>query len=337
MMLRSLWCALIALTLGAAPACAWDAEGHEVVGAIADQLLKPHAKQQVGKLLGFKLAVAAPWADCVRSVVRHKDGTFEYIHDPHFGAPCVALETGDGKDRMADYVARNWDNCTYEDKPTNCHKAFHFADVAIEHDDYQRSFVGTSDHDVVSAINAAIAVLQNPNAPPPSTPIRIKDQTEALFLLAHFVGDVHQPLHVGAVYLDSNGNRENPDDGTLDPDTETAGGNFINEAHGNLHADWDDVPSSLRHGGLPKLVVAARAVKATDGTVESWAAKWASDTIMQAHVAFAGVTFTGDGKQKWDVQFADEKDYDQRETDLKHAQLAKGGARLAALLNAIFK
>jgi hypothetical protein len=53
---------------------------------------------------------------------------------------------------MVDYVSRNWSNCTYEDKPTNCHKAFHFADVAIQHDDYERRFIGTNDHDVVSAI-----------------------------------------------------------------------------------------------------------------------------------------------------------------------------------------
>lgn len=333
MKLRSLWCALIMVLLGAAPALAWDAEGHEVVGAVADELLQPNAKQQVAQILGFKLAVAAPWADCVRSVTRHNDGTFEYVHDQHFGTPCVPFETDDGKARMEDYVRRNWSNCTYENKPTNCHKAFHFADVAIQHDGYDRSFVGTSDHDVVSAINAAIAVLKGGSAP---APFDIKDQKEALFLLAHFVGDVHQPLHVGAVYLDADGKRVNPDSGTFDPDTETAGGNFIHEAHGNLHADWDAVPSLLRHGGLADLVTAARAEPQTSGPVEGWAAAWASDTVMKSHDAFTGITFTGAGQHKWDAQFADADDYDEREHDLKHAQLAKGGARLAQLLNAIF-
>jgi S1/P1 Nuclease len=338
MKLRSLWCALIALMLGTGPVLAWDAEGHEVVGAIADQLLGTNANQQVAKILGFKLAEAATWADCVRSVHRHKDGTFEYVHDQHFGVPCVGFETDDEKDRMEDYVSRNWSNCRYEDKPTNCHKAFHFTDVAIQHDDYQRSFVGTNDHDVVSAINAAIAVLKGGSAPPPFS---IKDQKEALFLLAHFVGDIHQPLHVGAVYLDADGHRVNPDAGTFDPTTETAGGNSIHEAHGSLHTDWDDVPSSLRHGGLADLVAAARTQPTTSGPVEGWAAKWASDTILKAHEAFTGVTFsrvtvTAGGKRKWDALFADETDYDDREADLKHEQLAKGGARLAQLLNTIW-
>ncbi|WP_409362753.1 S1/P1 nuclease [Bradyrhizobium sp. CIR18] len=33
----------------------------------------------------------------------------------------------------------------------------------------------------------------------------MKDKKEALFVLSHLVGDLHQPLHVGAVYLDSAG------------------------------------------------------------------------------------------------------------------------------------
>ena len=114
---------------------------------------------------------------------------------------------------MVDYVTRNWSNCAYEDRPTNCHKAFHFADVAIQHDTYDRKDVGTSDHDVVAAINAAILVLQSKPAP---TPFSIKDKKEALFLLAHFVGDLHQPLHVGAIYLNAAGGEVNPDVGVFD-------------------------------------------------------------------------------------------------------------------------
>ncbi len=66
-------------------------------------------------------------------------------------------------------------------------------------------------------------------------------------MLAHFVGDLHQPLHVGAIYLDAAGTPANPDQGTFDPDTETAGGNSISEAHGNLHPDWDALSKEIRH------------------------------------------------------------------------------------------
>jgi hypothetical protein len=48
-------------------AWAWDYKGHDVTGSVADQLLEPNARQQVEIILGFKLRVAGPWADCARS------------------------------------------------------------------------------------------------------------------------------------------------------------------------------------------------------------------------------------------------------------------------------
>jgi hypothetical protein len=239
-------CALIALLLADGPAFAWGYEGHELVGSIADQLLENHpAKKQVEKLLGFELRVAAPWLDCVRSVVRHSDGTFEYLPDPNhpeYRVPCTSFEIPAEKARMEDYVARNWDNCTYIPRH-GCHETFHFADVAVQHDHYDRSYAGTSDHDIVSAINAAVTMLKG--APSPA-PFRIRDPKEALFLLAHLLGDLHQPLHVGAVYLDSRGNLVNPDsDAGLNPSTETAGGNDLFDGHSRLHSEWDAIPNDL--------------------------------------------------------------------------------------------
>jgi len=72
---------------------------------------------------------------------------------------------------------------------------------------FDRNFQGTNDHDIVAAINAATAVLLERPSPPP---FKIADKREALFLLAHLVGDLHQPLHVGAVYLDKDGNLVDP-------------------------------------------------------------------------------------------------------------------------------
>ena len=62
--------------------------------------------------------------------------------------------------RMEDYISRNWSNCFYEANH-DCDEAYHFADVAIQHDGYSRSYVGISDHDIVSTIDAAIMVLQD--------------------------------------------------------------------------------------------------------------------------------------------------------------------------------
>jgi hypothetical protein len=209
MCIRIMFLVLVALGLSPMPASAWGYQGHELVGSIADQLLNNHAKQEVQTNLGFSLSVAAPWPDCVRSVIKRPDGMFEYTPiKQEYRIACTSFETPPEKARMEDYVPRNWSVCDYLEGKAGCEDSYHFADVAIQHDDYSPSYVGTNNHDVVNAINAAIAVLKDQPAP---SPFAIRDKKEALFLLAHFVGDLHQPLHVGAVYLAQNGTVANPD------------------------------------------------------------------------------------------------------------------------------
>jgi hypothetical protein len=340
MKLRRWLYALLLTVIATTPALPWGYEGHEMVGAIADKMLSNNAKQQVQQILGFTLQVAAPWPDCVRSVVQLHDGTFHYLpppSHPEYRIPCKSFEADASPDeqaRMEDYVSRNWTNCTYiPGKVGLCHEAYHFADVAIQRDSYDRRDVGTSNHDVVSAINACIAVLQGKPAP---TPFSIKDKKEALFLLAHFVGDIHQPLHVGAVYLDANGQPVDPDANGLDPNTETHGANSIHDGSDNLHSEWDAIPKAWGLAPDDQMLADARAVPATAGPLTGWAASWASDTVMQSHGAFAGLKFSGAGHDKWTVQFLDKTAYDQNAEKMKHTQLAKGGARLAQLLNAIW-
>ncbi len=313
MFFRIIFAGMIALVLPCSQASAWNADGHELVGSIADQLLNDHARQEVQKNLGFELRVASTWPDCVRSVVRRPDGSFEYAPSkPEYRIPCTSFETPQETDRMVDYVRRNWNACVYETGKAGCEDSYHFADVAIQHDDYRRGYAGTNSHDVVSAINAAIAVLKDHRAPPPFS---IGDTKEALFLLAHFVGDIHQPLHVGAIYLDRRGGIVNPDiGGGSDPADETRGGNSILErieehCEGpNLHADWDAIPASFGTQVSDAMLGIARAVPKTPGAVEVFASAWASDTVVAAHSAFAGLAFSGACSGHWLLNF---RNYDQ--------------------------
>ncbi|MGA2562886.1 MAG: S1/P1 nuclease [Steroidobacteraceae bacterium] len=318
------------------PALAWAHEGHEVIGSIADELLSARAREQVAQILGFELRVAGSWADCARSVIRGSDGTFEYEPDPlhpQYSVACTAFQTPGEIARMEDYVRRNWSNCFYE-SGHGCDETYHFADVAIQHDHYDRAYIGTSDHDIVSAIRAAVIVLDGKPAP---LPFSIRDKKEALFMLAHLVGDIHQPLHVGAVYLDPGGRLIDPDTGAPDdPKTHTAGGNFIHEQHGNLHSEWDQIPRSFGRSATPAIARAAAAVASTHGPPETWAEAWASDTILAARSAFAGASFKGDGHGHWVVVFADRRQYLESEKMIKMAQIEKAGARLAQLLNAMW-
>jgi hypothetical protein len=344
-------CGLLLAIAASTPAVAWEYQGHEMVGAIADQLLNDNAKQRVKEALGFSLQVAAPWPDCVRSVVhKAEDNRFSYLPPPlhpSYRIPCKQFETEVGspepsrqspeQERMEDYAKRNWYNCTYIiGVPGGCHQAFHFADVAIQRDGYDRRHVGTSDHDVVSAINACIAVLQNRPAP---VPFFIKDKKEALLLLAHFVGDIHQPLHVGAIYLDSNGKRVDPDAIGLHANNETQGGNAIKdkERDRNLHSEWDEIPSTWGVTPGAAMLADARAVAPTPGPISGWAASWASESLMKAREAFDGLQFSVSEDHKgWLVHFDDRQAYEHNADHIKRAQLAKGGARLAQLLNAIW-
>jgi len=307
-------------------------------------MLSANAKEQVRQILGFTLEVAAPWPDCLRSVQRQNDGTFRYVPEEEFRKPCKSFEADHGASaeqiQMEDYVSRNWTNCVYiEGKEGHCHEAFHFADVPIQRGKYRRNLdneeVGTSKHDVVHAINACIAVLQGHPAP---APFSIKDKKEALFLLAHFVGDLHQPLHVGSVYLSPvTGQRLDPDQSGLDKKSETAGGNFIFIAGEKLHHEWDSIPASWGHTPDDPMMVDARKVSDTPGPITGWVASWASETVMKARDAFPeALTFSAAGTRHWNGKIPDKHVYDKDAEKVKREQLAKGGARLAHILNSIW-
>jgi hypothetical protein len=316
---------------------AWGPRGHEYSGAIADALLTPHAKAQIQKLLGYPLKTAATWADCVKDV-KMSGGQLKYLSDPKYHQACVSFETPEGEAEMTDYVSRNWNNCSTDPKAKECHKEYHFADVAIQHNQYSREFVGTSDHDIVSAINAAIAVLQNQPTP---APFNIKDKREAVLMLAHLIGDLHQPLHVGAIYLDSQDHPVDPDSppGSHDPATDTRGGNWIDVGSSNLHADWDNILKTLNPETVaPKVIAKAKALPQPTGPISSWAAHWAGDAVKQSQKAFQGISYAHPGtKGKWEASFEDRKSYSAAKRKAQQLQLEKAGAHLAAVLNEVLK
>jgi len=158
---------LVAVALCACgSAFAWGPRGHEVTGAIADQLLQPNATQHVQSIIDMPLRVASTWADCVKDVKQSSTGSFVYKPMAQNHAACVTFETPEGEARMVDYVTRNWATCP-RPKGKGCHNQYHYTDIAIRHKQYKLGFAGTSDYDIVSAINAAIAVLQGQSASGP--------------------------------------------------------------------------------------------------------------------------------------------------------------------------
>ncbi|MGO4713517.1 S1/P1 nuclease [Bradyrhizobium sp. 2TAF24] len=333
--------AVLAVSAAHDTAAAWGYQGHKVVGSIADRLLKDtNAGRKVGEILGTDLRTAGPWMDCLKAVRRDDNDNYAYTIDPEhleYEVPCTKFKTPELRDEMVAFVKRNWFTCTYLPDGVHqrgCHETYHFDDVALQRGRFDRAFAGTNPHDLVAAINAAVAVLQGKPAPPP---FAIASKREALFMLAHFLGDLHQPLHVGSVYLDAAGGRIDPDAAhPADPATETAGANFIQDENINLHREWDDIPTDLGEAATRELLADARSQPATPGSLDDWPAAWASDSITVAQQAFAGLTFTPGGAQRWTVTFDDHATYLRAQDAIKRKQLAKAGAHLAELLKAIW-
>jgi hypothetical protein len=153
-------------------ALAWGNDGHRAVGAIADKLLKgSNAQKQIQALLlpGETLESIANWPDCVK------------------GNYC-----GPQSQEMLDYVAAN---------PK--HSEYHYTDVPFQLAQYHDHGVGTADDDIVQTLKQAIAVLQG-KGDATTNPHHFTPR-QALILIVHMTGDIHQPLHVGAAFVGKDG------------------------------------------------------------------------------------------------------------------------------------
>jgi hypothetical protein len=234
---------------------------------------------------------------------------------------------------MEAFVTRNLKGCKPTGDEESCHRQYHYTDVAIQRDEYSKRHKGTSDHDVVSAINAAISVLQGTGSP---APFRIASTREALRLLAHFVGDIHQPLHVVTVYLDHDGNLIDPDAGHFDPKTATRGGNDILHGTKRLHSEWDDVPPALNADNLlPGALDEARAVPDTTDPILEWSTQWATESIREGKAALKDLVYSQeDAAHHYKV--SEPAGYSKLRADLQRKQVIKAGARLAQVLRTIW-
>ncbi|MDT9001575.1 S1/P1 nuclease [Paucibacter sp. APW11] len=325
--------AFLSITSGSAHA--FGAVGHSAIGDAAAALIKgSRAEQQVQRILGsVSLHDIAVWADCVKGIDPASE--FKYTVTGRYPECAVFENNPDEEARMRDYVQRNHEACAPKPGEESCHKQYHYTNPALQRGRYVQGALGTSEHDLVGAIGAAVTVLKGGKAP---APFNLANEREALALLVHIVGDVHQPLHVGSVYLDEAGHAIDPEDGVDRGPTHTVGGNALTLPASNLHAYWDNAPGKLSAEDLAALPAAARKIAASSGDVSQWPAQWASESLQLAGQALQGVTF-GLRQQslrgpRWAAELP--ADYEPRALAITRQQLARGGARLAALLKAIW-
>jgi hypothetical protein len=157
--------------------------------------------------------------------------------------------------------------------------------------------------DVVEAIQRFTAVLRDPQASLPS-------KQEALKFLVHFVGDLHQPLHVGR--------------------RADRGGNSIKVSlfgqETNLHSVWD--AGLIDNEKLSFSEFAAFIDHPTLQEIQTWQSSTVADWAAESKALRDRVYTIGDGKLGYDYDFV--------QIPLIKRRLLQGGVRLAGLLNSIF-
>ncbi len=334
--------------------------GHEMVGAIADELLAgTETATKVQTLLsGFTLARVASLPDQIKAWDRLGPENATAFHLP--GHPKLEAEL------IAFWRANPPDS--KHDGPTPSHHWFHYTDVPLagapEH--YRDGATGRSPWDIVHMMGYCIDVLTD-KVPQPNE--RKISKAVAVILLAHFTGDIHQPLHVGAEYFGAGGQPVNPDV-TGAPGLEDQGGNTLwllttdrPAEHVKLHSFWDtpavdaafaqvradmaraDPKAPLTSEDLAKWFAAHEPKRwrpAAESPVATWPELWADDIMplaREAHerLAFqdikpAGQLAEGFAREKPSI---DHKTYREWAGAAVRDELNKGGRRLAELLKRI--
>ncbi len=157
--------------------------------------------------------------------------------------------------------------------------------------------------DVLEAMQRFEAVLRDPQASRPA-------KQEALKFLVHFVGDVHQPLHVGR--------------------RADRGGNSIEVFwfgdKSNLHSVWDS--GLIESEKLSFSEFAAFIDHPTQEEIRTWQSAAFADWVKESKAEREKVYKIGDGKLSFQYVFDN--------IPLVKRRLVQGGVRLAGLLNSIF-
>jgi hypothetical protein len=298
-------------------AFAWGDQGHHIIGAMTDTLLAgTPAARQVQALLGDEsLSEASAWADLVKG---RNNQTKE----------------------MRQFKTAN---------PN--HAVFHYTDIPFEEPKYRDDSIGASNVDVVHAIPACILILQG--KPQAQTLFTNVSPRVALRLLAHYIEDLHQPLHVGAGYLDKT-NYVNPNGYPGHFSDDQGGNRLVFGGTNKLHFYWDitvvqqlmaNAQAETPRDYAAKLLAQPPPAWKTAGPLLDWDRAWANESLALAAKVHevpvldedeSQVDFrTGQPRPQWHLQELSPA-YLDWSCRVAEEQMTKAGYRLAATLEAIW-
>jgi hypothetical protein len=332
---------LLTICLLSTHAFAYGPRGHQLVGAIADKRLaknKPVAKKVRLLLDGLTLEQVSTLPDSIKS-----------WDDCGTRPPSTAPVTSKTRinDELRAFVTAN--KCS--NHPS--HHEFHYTDVPVfGNEDYDDGKIGRGDFDVVQMIPFCIRVLRGDE---PETNDRAITKTVAVILLAHYLGDIHQPLHVGAEYFNAAGAPFEPATNNLG--FADQGGNKLTlftfaggklKSAGKLHGYWDTQTVKNAFGSrsnapiAKQLAVQVPAGWKLNGNAETWSEQMANEIMPLAREAHNRLVFTkikivaGDpdieSGQARERKRTSGKLYTAWSAGVVKKEIQKGGWRLAALL-----
>jgi len=314
---RALATAVLALG-SAVTAYPWAAEGHRAVGLVATRNLNDTARKAVVKILGNDdLSAIAVWMDDVRSAA---------FHSGPLGSDPEAL-------RFNALFPKNGE--------------WHYVDLPLGVKAYTLDGEYERNDDVVHMIEQAVAVLEG------TGDTRISPR-EALCMIVHFVGDLHQPMHVGnGVFATApNGTArlvEDPVAARWLPNDKGGNADFFGPGkYDELHGYWDfeivekfagSKDTTAAAAAMEKLVAGAGPEWRSQGDYHHWPESWATESLAAARTAFAGITYgtlTPDPKGGIKrIAITLPAHYNDTCVPLAGERLAKAGFHLAELLNTI--
>lgn len=199
----------------------------------------------------------------------------------------------------------NWADNACHTEPYAYTKTWHYKN--IDEGQNYKNVKDIKEGTIVSALNQQIEILNNPNA--------TKDQKWlALVLTVHFLGDIHQPMHMGRL-SDRGGNRHNV--------------KFFNSGT-NLHSAWDSrLPESAHkwsytewQQNIDRVTPSQYALIVDGGTPYSWGEETYEIAKQVYQSTPEGTNIAYDYIADW--------------TPIIEQQFLRGGLRLADILNEAF-
>jgi hypothetical protein len=310
----------------------FNVERHDLITEAAYELLTPEAKAAVDALLAplhLFFQNSGGWADRIK-------------------------DRNPPKDAETKKFLQNSSN--------QSHRTWHYVDLPLKSKSYaQAEQLGfTRDDDVVQTIRKCVLVLKKKS--------NRFSRVNALRLLGHLVGDVHQPLHVGCGFVNR---KANPPELVFDPQVikdnnfkdDTGGNDILLPGAGNLHSFWDGslsgkvntndllaVSASSKRKALVKSLVSGARKLAGDsadkaGAVglasndgpEDWAVGWANDSLKVSVKAYKNIVITGKQGNDFKVDWEGRDAYIKRCRPLVLKQMKLAVRHLADLLNEVFQ